>query len=66
MRPGPHHIATTGAVDGDVLTYDADADEYGPAPVGSGVDSVVVSVTNGVPSFVFDADSSPVTTEVPS
>ena len=41
----------------------------GPAPeppvVGTNLDDVIVTVVNGVPLLMFDADSTPVTTEVP-
>lgn len=59
-RRGPHHIGTTGAVPGDGLVYDPDADEYGPGDVvleiieGPGIDvdatdpkRPVVSATGG-------------------
>lgn len=45
MRPGPHHIGTTGATDGDALVYDADIDEYGPGAVVTGLTSADSSVT---------------------
>jgi hypothetical protein len=40
-RPGPEHIGTTGASDGDALLYDAEVDEYVPGPLpASGVESI--------------------------
>lgn len=56
MRLLPHQIGTTGATDGDVLTYDIATDEYGPAaPTGGGggitgltsADSSVTITDNG-------------------
>jgi hypothetical protein len=44
-RRGPHHIGTTGAVPGDALVYDPDADEYAPGPVVQGLTSADASVT---------------------
>jgi hypothetical protein len=50
--------------DGDILkTIDGMA-AWGPGI--NSLNSVIVTIVNGVPMLMFDADSSPVTTEVPS
>lgn len=63
MRPGPQHIGTTGAVDGDALLYDADLDEYAPGPVATTAGAPLVTVVDGTPGLVFDNDGSLVYTE---
>lgn len=66
--PDDHRLDPRGVkpstTDGDVLITEAGVTAWGPAP--AAIDAVIVSVTSGVPHLVFDADSSPVTTEVPS
>lgn len=44
---------------GDVMTTTAGVAGWAPAPIG--VEDVVISVTNGVPYLMFDADGTPVT-----
>lgn len=67
-RPRIGQIKTPGASHGDVPSYDDATDRLvmgPPAPPVTGIGDVIVSVTGGVPHLVFDADSTPVTTEVP-
>lgn len=65
-HPRIGQIEATGATDGDVPVFDADAGRLVMGPAGLGLGSVIVTVVNGVPMLMFDDDSSPVTTEVPS
>lgn len=50
--------------DGDILQTIDGVAAWGPGS--DALNSVIVTVTNGVPMLMFDADSTPVTTEVPS
>jgi hypothetical protein len=50
--------------DGDIFQTIDGVAAWGPGS--DALNSVIVTVTNGVPMLMFDADSSPVTTEVPS
>jgi hypothetical protein len=70
MRPGPHHIGTTGASDGDALLYDAEVDEYAPGDVvlevveGDGVSVDTTDPKRPVVSAVIPAQLVPLTTVV--
>jgi len=57
---------SAGAVDRGVPEYDLATDTLVVGPPRTRLDDVIVTVTNGVPMLMFDADSTPVTTEVPS
>lgn len=58
-------IEATAADDGDIPVYDATTDRLVMQPAGLDAASIIVTVVGGVPMLVFDADSTPVTTEVP-
>ncbi len=63
-QPRPHQFSVESLPDGDYyFTIVGGVGTWGAAP--TSVDDVVVSATNGSPAFMFDADGTPVTTEVP-
>lgn len=45
-RPGPEMIGTDGASDGDALVYNAETDEYEPAPGGGGGGGGITGLTS--------------------
>lgn len=60
-------LDATGLSDGLYRLEVADGKATGWSQVtSSALDAVIVTVVNGVPMLMFDADSTPVTTEVPS